>query len=473
MSAQTTRTIYAALIIGFSVIMASAVARAQSDPEPDAASPPPKGPQVGAAADVAEAPRVGPPTKVTAPPPSPARINVEFYGALLPFLEVVGSSGATPMGFTGGASQVEDFQYSGINAPERVRMTAGTSGIGFRGTLELFENLKVTWQVESAVPINGAGPNTIASRNSHIGFTGGWGTLIWGIWDTPWKWATLVTINPINGSFVPDYTALLSTPGFGVSPVNATSLLQGDLSRAPFYRRESNSVQYWSPTVAGFSLRLMGSTNQDRPNPAEALVASNPYLFSGYLGFDGGGLRVRAAYERHHDFFGMYQLGALSSDAATTSTDEGYQLTVQYALTIKPELRTRVVGTGELLSYKSTDPVADAFDQYSRPAFYALLEQTVFGHHLWGAYGQAFEGKCHRVGGAACSTVGLGARMVSAGYLYAFNDATDIYLTGYRIINDVSSVHTTFPALNPTAPGSDVTGVGMGIFYSFGVKLAR
>ena len=51
---------------------------------------------------------------------------------------------------------------------------------------------------------------------------------------------------------------------------------------------------------------------------------------------------------------------------------------------------------------------------------------------------------------------GPGARMVSAGYLYAFNPVTDIYLAGYRVINDVSSMHQTFPALNPAHPRSRV-----------------
>src|SRR5262249_8886209 len=152
--------------------------------------------------------------------------------------------------------------------------------------------------------------------------------------------------------------------------------------------------------------------NEDRPNPADVVgPPPNPYLVSGYLGFDGGGLRVRYAYELHHDYFGMYNLGALLSDAATSSTDQGHQLTVQYALTLRPELRTRLVGTGELLSYQSNDSVPDAFDRYSRPAFYALLEQTVSGHRVWFAYGQALPGECHRVGGNPCSTTGLGARM--------------------------------------------------------------
>jgi predicted porin len=460
---------------GLSVILASLVARAQGAPPSGEAVPPPPEPTTAAVPNLAEGPKanLGEAPKVTEAPKARSPFNVELYGALLPFLEYVTAGGATPVGFTGGASQVQDSLYTGLNAPRRFRMTVGTTNIGFRGTLNLFENLKVTWQVESGVPLDGDGPpNTFASRNSHIGFTGGWGTLIWGAWDTPWKWATLVTINPINGGFVPDYNAILNTPGFGVSAVNTVSLLQGDITNAAFYRHEPNSIQYWSPIVAGFSVRLNCTINEARPNPADVIVPPpNPYLLSGYLGFDGGGLRVRYAYEMHHDYFGMYNLGAIESDGATSSRDQGHQLTIQYILKPTAEMRTRLVATGEYLSYSSNDPVTDAFDGYSRPAFYALLEQTVFRHRVWVAYGQDFEGKCHRVGGNPCSTTGLGARMGSAGYLYALNANTQVYLAGYRVINDVSSIHSTVPALNSAAPGQDVTGAGMGIFYAFGLPL--
>jgi predicted porin len=458
-----------AALAGLAVSLVSPSVRAQAAPPAVEAPPaPPPGPAAPATPAVTDVPKAAEPPRKASP------FNVEFYGALLPFLEYVTASGATPIGFTGGASQVVDSLYTGINAPWRLRMTVGTTNIGFRGTLNLFENLKVTWQVENAVPLDGEGPpNTFASRNSHIGFTGGWGTLIWGAWDTPWKWATLVTINPINGGFVPDYNAILNTPGFGVSAVNTVSLLQGDITNAAFYRHEPNSIQYWSPIVGGFSLRLDFTINEARPNPADVIVPPpNPYLLSGYLGFDGGGLRVRYAYEMHHDYFGMYNLGALESDGATSSLDQGHQLTIQYVLRLGLESRTRLVATGEYLSYSSKDPTQDAFDAYARPAFYALLEQTVFRHRVWVAYGQDFPGKCHRVGGNPCSTAGLGARMGSAGYLYALNANTQVYLAGYRVINDVSAIHSTVPALNSVAPGQDVTGVGMGIFYAFGVPLA-
>jgi len=406
-------------------------------------------------------------------------LTVEAYGALIPFAEYIRSDGATAPGFVGGASQVDFDAYTGFNAKPRFRMTSGTSDIGFRGTFEFSPQLKLTWQVESLVPVDGNGPSsyTFASRNTHIGFTGGWGTLVFGNWDTPWKWATLVTINPMPGAFAGDYTSIISTPGFGVAAINSTSLLQGSISNAAFYRRAPNSFQYWSPNVAGFTVRLMAAFNEERSNPEETLgPGTNPYLLSGYLGFDGGGLRVRYAAEIHKDYFGMSQLGGTTpapSDTVTSSTDVGHQLTVQYALTVSPAFRTRLVGTGELLTYQQQDSTVDAINRYSRFAFYALLEQKLFSHRVWAAYGQDLPGECRRVGGNPCTTIGLGARLATLGYLYTLNDNTMIFLTGYRIFNDASANHSTFPILQPDAPGADITAFGLGIFYSFAVSYHR
>jgi hypothetical protein len=406
-----------------------------------------------------------------------AGLKVSVYANVLPFTEYIKSENATPPGFTGGADQVPLEDYTGFDAKPRFRMTPGTSNIGFRGTWALFDQLALTWQIESGVPIDGTGPpNTIASRNSHIGFTGDWGTLIFGNWDTPWKTATLVTINPIRGGFVPDYTSILGTPGFGVSALNSTSVFLGSISNAAFYRREPNSFQYWSPTLAGFSLRLDYALNEGRPSQADVVGGRvpNPYLLSGYVGFDGGGLRVRYAYELHEDYFGMSQLGGsvpAPSDEVTSSTDQGHQGTLQYVLTISPKLRTRLVGTAEILNYKASDTTPDAINEYSRPAFYALLEQSFFGHRVWAAYGHNFAGECRRVGGGACSTTGLSARLMTLGYMFELNEDLNLHLVGYRLYNDASSRHSTYVILEPDAPGADLTAVGLGMFYAFDVGL--
>jgi hypothetical protein len=77
-----------------------------------------------------------------------------------------------------------------------------------------------------------------------------------------------------------------------------------------------------------------------------------------------------------------------------------------------------------------------------------------------------------RLGGGACTTSGLGATLASAGYLYAINDSLNVYVANY-IRDNAPARHSTFPPLNNFAPGQDITGVGLGIFYSFAVGLLK
>jgi hypothetical protein len=275
------------------------------------------------------------------------------------------------------------------------------------------------------------------------------------------------------GGYVTDYRPIISTPGFGVGALNtASGFAAGSPSNAAFYRREANSIQYWSPTVAGFMARLDFTVNEGRNTGSAMTMAppTNPYLFSGCLGWDGAGLRLRYAYELHHDYFGMSQLGGSAlSPTVTSSTDMGHQVTAQYTLVEAPEVRTRLVATGELLSYKNQDTTADAINRFSRPAFYGLLEQSISNHHVWAAYGQALEGNCKRIGGGACSTSGLGAKLATLGYLFAITDRTNVHLVGYRVFNDSSARYVTFPPLSGNAPGADTMGIGIGVFHAFNV----
>ena len=134
------------LASGLSVILASLIARAQDAPPAGAAPPAPPEPATVAPPTVTEPPKLpsGPAFQFydvgftgavpKSAPQLPSGFRLEVYGALLPFLDHVSTGGATAPGFTGGASQVQDSLYTGINAPARFRMTAGTSAIGFRGT---------------------------------------------------------------------------------------------------------------------------------------------------------------------------------------------------------------------------------------------------------------------------------------------------------------------------------------------------
>ena len=73
----------------------------------------------------------------------------------------------------GGLADVDIFQTPGSN-------------IGFKGEEALGGGMSAWFQCESSASFNTGGASW-CSRNSAIGFKGGWGNLFFGQWDTPFK----------------------------------------------------------------------------------------------------------------------------------------------------------------------------------------------------------------------------------------------------------------------------------------------
>ena len=425
-------------------------------------------------------------------------ITVEVYGTLLPFFENVGSTGATQAaGFETRTNLLGTGAHTGINHERRFRMTSGTSNIGFRGDFPIIgEDFKLIWQVESPAPVDGEGPSNWAARNSHVGFTGGWGTLVYGNWDTPMRWVSVTSVNPIRGGYTGDLTAIIGTPGHSVPAWNSDQLFRAAFglpeNAVGFFRHEPNSVQYWSPTVAGFSLRVMYSANEHRIAVQPGEPPNNPYVVSGSIGFDWEWLRLRYSAELHKDLFGTRVVGGAgplfdltpAGPVRRTSTDVGHLGLIAIRVNRDTEYETRFVAVGDYLSYHTDVAPPGIINEFSRPAFYALVQQTLGNHNIWAAYGQAFEGKCAISGGLPCATVGLGAAYPSGGYMYKFAESTGIYALGYYLVNDVSARYTPFPLLDSRessvegqpnlgeiAAGSDTLGIGLGFVHSFDVTL--
>jgi predicted porin len=438
----------------------------------------------------------------TSPAAAQVEAEMEVYGTLLPFVENVGTFGATPPGTMSQAYQAQSGSFTGINHDRRFRMTAGTSHLGFRGGLPLGSELKLIWQIESPAPIDGEGPSNWANRNSHAGFTGGWGTLIYGNWDTPMRWVTVTSVNPIKGGYTGDMTPIIGSPGHSTPAWNSDqtfiALIEVPPNRAGFFRHEANSVQYWSPTLAGFSLRAMFAANEHRtagiPSPAPGIppteLGLNPYLVSGYIGYDNEWLRIRYAAELHNDYFGMANLvGQGPALNAPSSTDIGHLALASVKINAGTEYETRVVATGDLLSYHTdvTSAGVGLTNEFSRAAIYALAQQKLGSNNIWGSYGMATEGSCNVTGPgneSLCTTKGLGATYYTLGYMYEFTQSASIYGLGYALFNDVSARYTPFPLLDSRAAsdasrpnlgeisyGSDSIGVGIGFVYSFNAKL--
>jgi predicted porin len=356
----------------------------------------------------------------------------------------------------------------------------GTSNLGFRGGIDLFDNLSVIWQVESGVQFDGTpAANTVASRNSNVGLTGSWGTAFVGSWDTPFKWAGVSTINPLRAGFISDYNGILSGPGFGIATVVTQPGRVNAAADAAFERRQGNSIQYWSPSFHGAFARLAVSLDEGRTGDSAMAVGIRPAIFSGLVGYDGPSLKLRYALEAHFDYFGLSQQGGSPGATATnrSSTDLGHRLIATYTNKVRG-FDTRLVGVFEYLSYKNddTNPMNPrAVNEHSRAAYYGLLDQTLLGKsHVWVAFGRALDGSCSLINGEECSTNGLGANMGVLGYLYRVSKDTDFYAVGYRITNKFSASYSTFPALGgPAATGADVQGVGIGMLYQFSATVLK
>ena len=185
----------------------------------------------------------------------------------------------------------ENVKASGGAAPvsARNRVSNQASLIGFRGTEDLGGGLKAFFQLESgstpdtgatvtcnttpcgATAING----TFGSRNSGVGLQGDFGSILLGKWDTPFKTTTIV-VDPFGDLTLGGITGAVNDKG-------------------NFDLRPNNTVQYWSPTLAGFSARLHYSANEAKT------AAANPVITSLSGTYSGGPIYLGLAWEKHKD----------------------------------------------------------------------------------------------------------------------------------------------------------------------------
>ena len=188
---------------------------------------------------------------------------VTLYGRIYATFEVVSATGGT-----------------GADVPSRNRVTDNASLLGVRGTEDLGGGLKAIFQLERGFKPD-QNDTTFAARNSGVGLTGNWGTVIMGRWDTPYK-VTTIAVDPYGDLTLGGISAALQGQG-------ANSAFQ------EFDRRDQNVVQYWSPTWAGFAFRASYSANEGKT------TTLNPRSNGASLTWTGGPVYVGYAYHELYD----------------------------------------------------------------------------------------------------------------------------------------------------------------------------
>jgi predicted porin len=397
---------------------------------------------------------------------------VEMYGLAFPVFDSAETKNAT----TGAAvppagerpTQLASTSYTGVNDPRRTRITVGTSNWGFRGYEDLAPGLRAVWQMESAFQIDqNTGPG-LGGRDSKVGLQSPtWGEIFMGQWDTPYKFISL-PVNPLKGGYVFDRTAITGNPGFGVNNTTTQFTRIGAKADAAFDRRQGNSVQYWTPTWGGFSLRFQHSVNEGTGAITAGGPVIKPVVNAASAVWNWGQLSLRYGYEEHKDYFGMSQIGGSAAGTLTNqhSKDTGQKFVWLYRIG-----NTRFTGLIERLKYTNDDSGAGQVKEFQRDAWYFVLEQFFANNttSIYGSYGQAKDGNCSRVGPFACVTNGLGAKYYTLGLIYRLSKRSEIFMAYYKMDNKLSGQYSPGPMVNGAsiAPGADTQAFGVGMWHSF------
>ncbi|MGH8729131.1 MAG: porin [Burkholderiales bacterium] len=364
-----------------------------------------------------------------------------------------------------------DDTDTGLEFDQRNRVSCNSCNLGFRGTEDLGNGLKAIFQIESSINLD-SGNGNLGGRNSNVGLSGPWGTVFYGLWDTPYKFVSLRQ-DAWYATGIAANSFVIGTPGFGVATATQSAPgAAGAAANASFDRRQGDSVQYWTPSFNGLSGRVYYSANENKS--ADGVDPEvDPFTYGFAVIYENGPLYLNFAAERHEDYYGLASLsaafGAGPSAANDASEDTGYKAGIGYTFG-----NTTLHAVYERLDYEVDTAVVDDFD---RDAVFLALLHKIGAWTIRASYGHAFEADFATVG--ALSDDDTDADFYSAGASYSFSKRTEIYGLFVFIDNgDNASYNFGVNQLRTVGPGplaagqtvglgAELRGVALGIKHSF------
>lgn len=344
----------------------------------------------------------------------------------------------------------------------RNRVTDQSSLLGVRGTEDLGGGLKAFFQLETQFKLD-QNDTTFAGRNSAVGLQGGWGSVLMGRWDTPFK-TTTIAIDPYGDLTIGGITAALN--GSGVGNI-----------QSQFDRRDQNVVQYWSPTWAGISVRLSYSANEGRTVTSTSSV--NPRSNGASITYTGGPIYAGYAYHELKDqTFASFTVNATGTvpppftfAAPTLSTQKAHAVFGNF--TFGPvkvgALYEKIKRSGFNPAVTATTPgtVVGFADQ---KAWMANIVYTIGNHQLIYQYSKAKDGGQTiipiPVSGGAITLGQPECRVHAPGYQYNFSRRT-FFLAQYVDVDNNGLGTCNLGTTVGIVPGQDPRGWSVGLRHIF------
>jgi predicted porin len=337
-------------------------------------------------------------------------------------------------GYVNGDVESVKATGKGGGLPQMERVSNNLTVLGVKGTESLGHGVKAMFQLETSFPIDVAA-TSFGGRDAGVGLIAPAGTVIAGMWMTPFKYGTNFLVDPFNNNTIAAANGIMGN-GFAL----------GANAQAPqsFDRRQMNSVQYWSPVVGGFSARLMYGANEEKG------AGRNPRMASELLTYVQGPVYAAFACEQHDDYFAAGTRDTACRIAGIYTVVQGLKLRASYErLRFEPSVATNVQRNAWMLGM-----TYEAAPHVLRATYVHALAST----------GNAKVA----VGGIGAPGGDTAAKQLTLSYAYAFSRRTELYIFYVRIDNGLDAIYnlSTNPLAGLTA-GQDPQGYGVGlrIFY--------
>lgn len=394
--------------------------------------------------------------------------NVTIYGTMNGAWNYVEAKGATTLFAPGGLVTI-----GGANLDGRSRVDIDSSNLGFRVKEDLGGGLGAWGQCEVSMNFDSGG-GSLCTRNAGVGLEGSFGNVFIGQWDTPYKQQGAIDV--MGNTHIIAWVGVMSSPGFNVASTtggNGTGTAPG--SQLSFDRRQSNTVNYYTPNWSGFQAKVAVSANEEKPaDPLPgatitqaAAAGLDPFMWSASIGYDNGPFYANLAYEQHDDFGG--NILALPG-TVSGNDDTAWRLALGYKFG-----NFRITGAYERLEYSTnaiTAAGAASTGDVERDAWYLGASYAAGPHYFALSYADADDLDCS---GTAAGTFivqtlcnDTAAQSYAAKYAYSLSKRTELFAHYVKIKNDQAGSYTFgVNALTTVAPGADPEGFGVGVKHTF------
>ncbi len=392
--------------------------------------------------------------------------NVSVYGKVGLDFESVTTDNANG---TNANINPKTVTAAGTNPKSLVRVASNASRLGVKGSEDLGDGLNAIYQYEVEMDANGqTGLGLGKTRNSGVGIkSNDYGTVMLGIWDTPFKLAHnkvelfdnthfASAINLIGRSAAT--TAITAATAPAVVPALSASNLTsaGD----NFNTRQAKVIQYWSPNIGGFEAKIAYS-------PDHVAVDANATVGSGStLALNKAVMSMSGTYE--NDMF--YAAAGYESHADAVS---------QAQTAVAPKLKGNNTAFRLVGQYKFGHDgwVGATFENVSISTLVtpALATATVTSAsrkniELAGLYKLG----AHNIGASFVKSGDLGsikdtgATQLSLRYGYNFSKRTEAFAM-YSALTNKTYGQFNFSAGNTitSSAGAKLSGFGAGVIHSF------